>query len=557
MSKEKTPGIFKKMLEASDAFLEGYIQKSKIELEKAQPGISDDDPLRHSLYLPPHSQFKGSGYREKRTKMGYNTLRLMSYRDSIIAAILQTRLNQVASFSSPQPDKYHPGFIIELRDTKDGEKLDKEDEKNIKILKDFITNCGIIQDRPANERCTFDTFLRKIIRDRLTFDQIAFEFVYDKKRDLHHFVPVDASTIRIANVKYKRNWKDIVKHLAEGDNKIDLESTEAEEDPEKTDYVQVINEQIMRSFSRNELAVRFGNPVNDIYANGYSVGELELLINIVTAHIYAENYNRLFFTQGHVTKGLLHLEAQIPQRQLEAFKQQWYAQTSGNVNSWRTPIIAGDHKVNWVTLNPSSKDMEFHNWLSYLIKIACAIYQISPSEIGFDISKDHGTGGGGGGLFESSNEARIKHSKDKGLRPLLRFIEDLVNDEILSKIDIGDRYCFRIVGLDADTQSQEVERNKTEIQTFRTVDEVRADHGLEGLGEEGGGHLILDSNYVQWLSQFGKIESEKNKQIQAQQPPGPGEPAGEQTVTPEGEEEEVEFSKSANPKLLKIEYWKK
>ena len=63
--------------------------------------------------------------------------------------------------------------------------------------------------------------------------------------------------------------------------------------------------------------------------------------------------------------------------------------------------------------------MEYTSWMEYLIKLSCAIYSIDPTEIGWDISR----GSSGGGLFEGSQEQRLKHSKDKGLYPLLKFIQ--------------------------------------------------------------------------------------------------------------------------------------
>ena len=45
---------------------------------------------------------------------------------------------------------------------------------------------------------SFDTFLRKIVRDTLSFDQVSVEVVPDNFGLPFEFVAVDASTIRIA-----------------------------------------------------------------------------------------------------------------------------------------------------------------------------------------------------------------------------------------------------------------------------------------------------------------------------------------------------------------------
>jgi len=587
---ENKPGIIKKILKASDVWLENYIEttKSSIEdriMQKAK-SMANDQFYRRSLYLPPQYQFQGSGFREKTTRIGYNTLRMISYKDSIIASVIQTRLNQVAAFSRPQKDKFSPGFCIEFKDK--NKEIKDEDKQVLVDMAEYISNCGIMEDKPRTEYCSFDTFLRRITRDRLTYDQVAVEKIFDRKDSIHHFVPVDAATIRFASAATKTtqfpvNWPisfDEGTNQNVGENVVSSTPTKGETKPEEPDYVQVVDGRIKRAFTANELSFRFGNPVNDIYANGYSIGELELLIGIITSHIHAENYNKLFFTQGHVNKGILHLETNIPQHKLEDFKEQFYAQTSGNINSWRTPIMASQDKINWINLTQSQRDMEFHAWMEYLIKVTCAIYQIAPNEINFDITKSSVSGNSS--LFESGNEKRLKHSQDKGLRPLLRFIEDIINEDIIDKINNNLR--LRFVGLDAETQDKEVDRHNKEVRAYKTIDEVRAENDLGPLGEEKGGHLILDPSYLQWTIQFGPSEMNISKDRQMdmmfqQQQFGEGDEQDNERESKDNEQElkdnqqenkkdnnekeskddkiKKSLKKSNTTKLLKVEYWRK
>ena len=129
------------------------------------------------------------------------------------------------------------------------------------------------------------------------------------------------------------------------------------------------------------------------------------------------------------------------------FKRAWYAQTSGVFNSWRTPIVAGMDDVKWISFQQSNRDIEFHMWMDYVIKLICAIYLIDPSEINFDISQSRGEGNP---MFTSKNEHKVKQSKDRGLRPLLRFIEDIINC-ILDELTEG-KYELEFVGLDVESK---------------------------------------------------------------------------------------------------------
>lgn len=588
---EEKKGFFGKIVQAVDMRLEKYITDTKIDLvTKAKTGLmlEDDEFYRRSYYQPLLDAFyEGAGFKDKPSRIDFQVLKLMSYRDTIVASIIQTRLNQVSLFSRPQPDRYSEGFVVKRKrplekdlDEETLKRQDTEDREIIDKIQDFILNCGFAESRPATEIMTFEMLLRRLTRDRLTYDQVAIENVLDNGGKLHHILPVDAGTIRYASVRHQAQ-ATLTPNFDTGSNIIRPDTPEEVEEARNDEftYVQVIDQRVVRGFTRDDLIFRLGNPVNDIYTNGYSIGELELLVTTITSHLQAETYNRLFFTHGHVTKGILHFQADIPQRKLKALRQQWDAQVTGNLNSWRTPIFAGTEKIDWIPLNQATKDVEYMNWMNYLIKIACAIFCISPEEIGFDIGRDAGTPGG---MFQSANETRIKHSKDKGLRPLLRFIEDCINQEIVNKLNPG--FCLQFVGLDAETKEQAINRGKIEAGYLKTIDELRVEAGLEILGKERGGHLILDPTYIGWLGQQQMQQQQQGAPGQ-EAPPGEsgdfgeGEGGGEMQNYSEGEEqpeqqpeeqlegqseqpgqEKVERSlkkSKKSPTLIKVEWYKK
>lgn len=235
-----------------------------------------------------------------------------------------------------------------------------------------------------------------------------------------------------------------------------------------------------------------------------SPGELEQLIQIVTAHLYAEAHNRNFFTQGLGTKGLLHIKGDnITRAQLEAFKRTWFSQVVNTRNAFRPPIIGLADEVKWIELSQSNKDMEFDNWMTYLIRIATAVYNIDPAEINFDISKVKVST-----LNESSSDSRMKASKDKGLNTLLDYVENIVNDKILKRWnpELAAKYKFAFVGLDAESRQEEIERLKSEVQVWKTVNEARIEMGRHPIED---GDIILAATYTQYKAQKDKFETEK------------------------------------------------
>lgn len=475
----------------------------QFDIEKSQ--ASQD---MKSLVEDPMGIVNAMGYKDRPYSLSYDVLRRMSTKDAVISSIINTRVGQVSSFTSPARfSRSGIGYEIRLRDP--DKTPTKQDTDIITSIEKFLENTGFDNN---NERDSFDTFIRKITRDRLTYDQVNFEVVPDRKGRPAEFYAVDASTIRIATEELKNDNTD----YAGGKVK----------KGEEIKYCQVINGVVTALFTKDEMAFETANPRTDIYVAGYGFSELEMLIHQVTSHLWAEEYNSRFFSQGGTTKGVLNLksnaQAPISPHQLDSFKRQWISQVSGMTGAWKTPVVSVDG-LEYINVSQSNREMEFEKWMNYLINVACAVYQIDPAEINFP--NRGGATGGGGGLGDGGIEDRLKHSKDKGLRPLLRFIESTVNKHIVSKF--GEEYVFSFAGLDSKSEAEIVDLNQKRVKVYKTVNEIRKEEGLEPIE---GGDIILDPTYIQYLMN-----------LQAQQQGGAEDPglAGEEGAEEQAEEGSV------------------
>lgn len=445
-----------------------------------------------ALLENPLGTLQAMNYKDRAFSLSYDILKKMATKDAVIGAIINTRINQVSSFTSPA--RYSNdgiGFEITLRDP--NEAPTKEDEEMFLAIETFLENTGYEKD---NSRDDFDTFLRKIVRDRLTYDQATFEIIPDVKGRPAEFIAVDGSTIRIASEK-----------LNELGNKRELGIKNSEE----IKYVQVIDGEIRAYFTATELAFCIANPRTDIEQHGYGLSELEMLVHQITSHLWAEQYNSKFFSQGGTTKGILNFKASngvpVNPEQLEAFKRQWLSQVSGMTGAWKTPVVSAEG-LEYINVSQSNREMEFEKWLNYLINICCAVFQIDPAEVNFP-NRGGATGSSGGGLGDGGIEDRLAHSKDKGLRPLLRYIEAIINKHIVSRFST--RYVFSFVGLDRKSESEKADQRAKDVKTYRTINEIRKDEGLEPLEN---GDILLDPSYIQYLSQ--KAQQEQQEKMMAQ-----------------------------------------
>ena len=402
-------------------------------------------------------------------------------------------------------------------------RVDRKFKSKKKEIEDFMLNCGSTEDRPfESAKWNFDLFLRSFIENSLTFDFAPIEKVRDQVGNLHHFFPVDGSTIRFAHPPSLKSAKDLStvgsgiaditlpekeeEYLKENTDALELDEKKLDDDEYK--YVQVIRGQVARAFTEPEMSVGIRNPQTDIYANGYGLGEIELLFSIITSHLNAEYYNQAYFTQGFSAKGILHLKAPVNRRKLETIRLQWQHMLKGAKNSFQTPIFAGMDEVKWIPLTQNHSDIEFKGWLEYLIKVMCSVFSIDPSEIGHGMAE---SGGSGGGLSGDNTAEKITQSKQKGLYSLLNFVESFINSNIINGIDDNYRLVF-CGATDSEDKNVKVDRYLKEVQNYKSVNEIRKEEGLEPFkGKEFDRPLHQSLQAALSTTRAADVEAEKAK----------------------------------------------
>ena len=446
---------------------------NNVDLAKSMPGRELKAYMENPIRMA-----ESTNYKDKPSSLSYSILYQMSVKNSVVGAVINTRVNQVSTFTKPARfSEDGVGFKIRLRDPQETPSAEQKEVMNSIEL--FLENCGFNDD---SDRDDFDTFIRKIVRDSLTYDQLCFEVIPDRKGRPAEVVAVDAATIRAASENYQadQSWSNFTPKKNE-----------------EVKWVQVVDGTVVSWFTAKELAFGVRNPRTNINLQPYGFSELEQLIQQITSHLYAEEYNSKFFSQGGTTKGIINIKSDPNgignKEQLESFKRQWRAQVNGMSGAWKTPVLQVPDGIEYVNVSQSNREMEFANWMNYLINIVCAIYQIDPAEVNFP---NNGGASPQGSVFESSQESKLKNSKDKGLKPLLRFIESVINKFIISKF--SQDYVFVFTGLDEKSEEEKAELDSKQVKTWRTINEIRKEHGEKPLEN---GDIILDPSYLNYIQQ--------------------------------------------------------
>mgnify|MGYP000416080144 FL=1 len=501
-------------LNSNDA---GEIMKANLYL-----GEINRQPTKiQSVFFDPNDiSGNGRGFKDSKGVLSFSVLRRMG-DIHIVKSIVSTRVEQIMNFMDFSEDEQKEGFTIRkkksLFSTGD-EKLTNEDKKKISKIVDFLEKGGWT-DKWDNVD-SLQEFVSKIMSDSLTLDQLAFEMVRNRMWELQKFRAVDASLIRFLDSVDPRQREGFEQYRFKG---------------HLPRYCMVWEEMILHNpitkepilYYPWELGFGIRNKTSDVRRNGYGVSELETLVNIITWILWGFSYNANFFSQGSQPKGFINIKnPNISNSTLQEFRQAWTQTMAGVYNSHRTPVINGID-LEWVDLQKlSNRDMEFNEWIKFLIIMTCSVYRIDPSELGFNFKESQQIFG------QDGQRERLKHSREKGLKPLLIFLQGVITKYIVSELD--ENYEFAFTGIEVEDEEAQVKLDSEKLSSGMVAmqDIFKKYNGRDFDPEK---DIILNQIY-----QGMKQAEEQNKMFGASQP-------GQQPEgVPEDEEDPFAQYKSFN-----------
>jgi hypothetical protein len=492
----------------------GELDRRLSDMTKSQAGVGqplekklkeDGYGRKGLLFDPLHDQgYTGGLFRPKGAGNGFLSnfiLKLISRRDPVVSLILHLRSSQVSAFCRVQTSRFETGFKIQCRNPDD-----QPDEEEVREIEDYIIHCGDMDNRSDEDKLSFSNWGYMITTDMLTYGHAAIERIYKGDGAMTAFLPLPAETIYYANKALNNQkttqslietYRDVYESM-KGNKSImdDFKSVNEEKVAGgEYDFLQVINGKIVEGFEADDLIFANLYLHSDVDVNGYTIGPLERGVSMITAHLQVENHQKMFFTHGVASRGLLVIQGDVTPNQLRTLQAQWTNQVTGPSSAWRTPILAGIEGVQWQPLVQSNRDMEYAAYQDHVLRTIHAVFLIDPEETGFGyLSRPTGQRSA---MSESKNEYKITASRDKGLRPLLTRVEALINEEVLPywNEEYSEKYQLCFVGLDAETREEENDRLMAEVQLHTSLDEVRDQADLDPM--DVGGNIILNPVWLQ------------------------------------------------------------
>lgn len=409
--------------------------------------------IKSILWNPSEIGFTGKGYRDPNNGVTFNTLNRMG-DIFIIKAVINTRIEQVQNFLKYSNDDQKPGYKIRYKqtpgveaDVNTNKEMSKEDMRKVEYIVKFLEDGGENDKWECEDN--FQEFTRKVLNDSLRLDQLCFEVVRARNFEVKKYRAVDGALIRQLDTNDPRysqmfeqfRWHGYLPRYAM------VWDGQIIRHPVTNEYV---------AFYPWELGYGIRNKTSNVLRNGYGCSELETLMEIVTWVLWGMQYNGNFFKQGSQPKGFINVKNQnIDGGTLNEFRQEWKQTMSTVYNSHKIPVIQGID-LEWIDLQQTNRDMEFTEWIKFLMVLVCAVYRMDPSELGFQFQDAARVWG------QEGQRERLDHSKQKGLTPLLIFYQNILNKYIISEIDDRLELVFTGIEIEDETTQVDLDKKKSE-----------------------------------------------------------------------------------------------
>ena len=342
-----------------------------------------------------------------------------------------------------------------------------------------------ILDQPNPGEESTGTFLQSIGEDLLTLDAGPFEKERRLKGEIVWLWPVDGAAIKI-----DRFWNG---------------------DPRSPRYYYVPRPDVVVPLLNGEMG--YFKMHNRSYSP-LGIPPLETLKMTIDAELNGSMYNARQVTQA-APDGIMDLGENARPDQVEGFKALWNSLIAGKS---MMAFWGGTKQAKFIPFKSNQREMQFIEWQEYLVRKLCAVFQISPQDLGFSFD-----------INKSTGQVQQEQTDDRGGFVLSR-AQDVMTSQFCWDPYWGGRannIAFRFREVSQRTTKAMAETHKLTLAGMpdQTINEARRDMGLPPIGDpnaEDNPFNKLMANTPQGLVLLDRIPSAFDLAMREKKAPGDG-----------------------------------
>jgi hypothetical protein len=203
---------------------------------------------------------------------------------------------------------------------------------------------------------------------------------------------------------------------------------------------------------------------------------LETLKLSIDAELTGSTYNARQVMNA-APDGIFDLGELARPEHVEKFRSYWAAEVSGR---GALAFIGGTKGAKFIPFRESNRDMQYLEWLTYLVKKIAAVMGMDPLDLG--LSAD---------INKATAQVKDQQTEDRGLRPLLANVQDYNTREVVWDRSYGGRknnLAFRFTRLNLKESLSKAQINQIALggMPWKTVNEARRDDGRAPIGDPTG-----------------------------------------------------------------------
>lgn len=382
------------------------------------------------------------GFVGRRQQYSWRNIRDSFRRNSVVQAIVKTRLNQLSDFYTPSTNNFQRGFTIESvhGETSPGK---------VSRVMAFLLGKACIEREDTLTSCGFREFMKRLMTDSLLFDHAAFGISYSEETgrpESFHYIP--AEMVEILRMDERKKYPKILG--AHPKFILGIEGTDR------------------KIYYDWQVCLCIRNVGQGEYLSEYGYPEILSGRHIINAWDGLMEWNAQTLYNGGKPTGILALKGGASSGHLGAHVSEDIGQNlARTIKNSNVAILNVPNDLEYVNLSSNGNEFEYEGYNKILISLICSIWSISPEEIGWKTEVG----------YQSSQSTRGQlneksYSQSKGLVPILRNIEDWINRCLVMPFTNGE-YVFKFRGYDKEETFNYVDFISKSVGTVITLNEAR------------------------------------------------------------------------------------
>jgi HK97 family phage portal protein len=346
--------------------------------------------------------------------------------------------------------------------------VDKDGPKNVRITK----RVRALFEEP-NGRDTYRDFIQKAVCELGVLDAAPVEKVRYPTGELAQLWPVDGSQVAV-NTRWTGSSEGEVRFIYSPDGNT------------------------LVNFVDADMFYMMQNP-----RAGSAVGlsPLTVLRRAVDAELKSVDYNSKQ-VMGAPPEGVLDIGETASPNDVLGAKADWESNILGQS---AFAVIGGYKNPQFIKFRETNQDMQYREWLDYLVRQHAAAFGLSPMDFGitFDVNR-------------STAESQSENTESRGIRPLMDMIQNAFTRHVVHDESFGGRgnnlqFVFTALNLKESTTRAQINKIALGSTPWKTVNEARTMDGRPPLGELGDEANVF--NHVLALTPKGLMDITTQKYV--------------------------------------------